>query len=269
MLTREIMGLLALGILWVNSALVFAVALKQLGNVRALRKRLVSARAEGALVTGIARADGERFAVRRITQLGRAITTRGPDRILFTDGPQAFEVLGGSVETEGEAIRVAPAHGPEAEVWLGPARTLEGTACEDGGTFERAWAEATTFKGFAQDVELEVRSGDRVWVLGAREGDAIAPAGDAPLVVSMIDPVAFAASRARVLTLFLILGITALVGVTAVALTPPRFGLLSTLGGALGLAYFLAIQPLGTAVRDAVKTPARALVGALWRRPGS
>lgn len=268
MLTREIMGLLALGILWVNSALVFAVALKQLGNVLGLRRRLLAARARGALVSGIARADGERFALRRITQLGRAITTKGPDRILFTDGPQAFDVLGGSIETDGEPLRVEPAHGPEAEVWLSRVRAGEGAGCEGGAAFERAWAEATTFKGFARDVELEVRSGDRIWVLGAREGDAIVPAGDAPLVVSMIDPVAFAASRARILTLFIVVGIVALLGVTAIALWPPRFGLVSTIGGALGLAYFLAIQPLGTAVRDAVKTPGRALVGALWRRPG-
>jgi hypothetical protein len=269
MLSRELMGLLALGILWLNTGLVLAVALKQLGNVLALRGRFVRAAQRGELVRGkVARAAGARFAVRRIHMTGRALTTKGPDRILFTDGPQSFEVLGGEVITDaGDRLEVSAAQSAASEVWIDPVRAAEGAACSSGEEFDRAFGLASTFKGFAREVELELREGDRVWVYGAREGDRLQPTDHEPLVVSMVDPVAFCASRARLLVLFVLGAGLALVAVTGLALVPPYFGLVSTIGGALGLAYFLLIQPLGTAVRDAVKTPARRLVGALWVRP--
>lgn len=261
------MGLFALGVLWLNTGLVLAVALKQLGNVRALKRRFARAREKGELVAGTALGSG-RFAVRRITMTGRAITTKGPDRILFTDGPQSFEVLGGELEVDGGGRVVIEATQPAAsEVWIDPARAAEGTACASAGELEQAFADASTFKGFTRDVELELRAGDRVWVYGAREGDRLSAKGDEPLVVSSLDPIAFCASRARLIVAFVVLAALALFVVTGLALYPPHFGVVSTIGGALGLAYFLAIQPLGTAVRDAVKTPARRTVGAIWQRP--
>ncbi|MEZ4312522.1 MAG: hypothetical protein R3F14_31220 [Polyangiaceae bacterium] len=54
-------------------------------------------------------------------------------------------------------------------------------------------------------------------------------------------------------------------GVTALALWPPRFdGWVSLLGGVLGLGYFLAVQPVGTAVRDALRPPSTAFVRGVW-----
>ena len=50
------------------------------------------------------------------------------------------------------------------------------------------------------------------------------------------------------------------------ALWPPVFGLVSTLGGALCLAFFLIVQPAGTALRDAVRVPSRAIVRGQWKR---
>lgn len=261
------MGLLALGVLWVNTALVLAVALRQLGNVLALARRLRALRARGELTSGVVEPREGAFAVRRITQVGRAMTTKGPDRILFTDGPQSFEVLGGAVKTDDGAIEVAPAQPAESEVWIDDERARDGAACADAGEFEAAWRPASTFKGFSRDVALEVRAGDRVWVAGAREGDRLLPRADAPLLVSLVDPIAFCASRARLLVAFVALATAALGLVTAAALWPPHFGPVSTAGGVLCVAYFLGIQPLGTAVRDAVKVPSRRLVGALWQRP--
>jgi hypothetical protein len=37
---------------------------------------------------------------------------------------------------------------------------------------------------------------------------------------------------------------------TTLALWPPVFGRISTVGGLAGLAFFLLVQPLGTALRD-------------------
>jgi len=52
---------------------------------------------------------------------------------------------------------------------------------------------------------------------------------------------------------------------TAVALVPPLFGPTSKLGGALCLAFFLLVQPAGTRVRAAVRTPNRSLLGGRWQ----
>lgn len=269
MLGREFMGLLALGVLWVNAALVLAVAFHQLANVRALARRMAKAKARGELVRGVVEScEGGRIAVRRIRQIGRAMTTKGPDRILFTDGPQSFEVLGGIVRTDdGATVTVEPAQPAESEVWIDEARAADGVSCRDAAAFDEAWRPASTFKGFARDVELEVRTGDRVWVVGVRRGDRVGAGEGVPLLVSMVDPFAFCASRTWLLVGFLAGSAAALVAVTALALWPPHFGLVSTIGGALCVVYFLGIQPIGTAVRDAVKTPARRLVGARWQRP--
>ena len=269
MLSREIMGVVALIILWVNTGLVLAVALKQLRGVLALRGRLREALSRGELVLGEVSDTTESgpFAIRRIHQTGRAMTTRGPERILFTDGPQSFEILGGTVATASGAIVVPATQAVQSEVWPESSRAIEAVERDRASAFDRAFAEASKFKGYAREVAIEVRPGDRVWVRGRRDADRLAATDHEPLLVSMIDPIAWTGGRARLLVGFVLGALVLLALVTGVALWPPHFGLVSTIGGALGLAYFLAIQPLGTAVRDAVKTPARQMVGALWQRP--
>lgn len=267
MLSREIMGAVALAILWVNTGLVVVVALKQLRSVLALRGRLRAARSRGELVSGEVRAQGAPFAIRRIHQTGRAMTTRGPERILFTDGPQSFEILGGAVTTPNGEVLIPATQPVQSEVWPAPAREIEAMERDRESTFERAFNEASKFKGYGREVAIEVRAGDRVWVQGRRDEDRLTATDHEPLLVSMIDPIAWTGGRARLLVLFVLASLGGLALVTGVALWPPHFGLVSTLGGALCLAFFLAIQPLGTAVRDAVKTPARRMVGALWHRP--
>ncbi|MBX3272585.1 MAG: hypothetical protein KF729_20160 [Sandaracinaceae bacterium] len=265
MLTREIMGLLALGVLWVNGLLVLAVALKQLRAVIDVRARFRRAREERRLSSGVV-AEGEPFAVRHVAQLGRAITTRGPARILFTDGPQSFEVLGGVLETPEGPVRVAPAPPGLSEVWIAPERAAEAHACPSAEVFDEAFGEASKYKGYRREVLVSVRAGDRVWVVGDRGEQGVVPREDEPLLVSMVEPFGWTAQKARLLVGFVVLSLVGLVGVSALALWSPWFGTISTIGGALCVAYFLAIQPLGTAVRDAVRTPARQPIGGSWRR---
>lgn len=268
MLSRELMGLFALGVLWLNTGLVLAVAWQQLRRLSALSRELRAARGRGELVHGTARADG-RFAVRRIHQTGRAITTKGPERVLFTDGPQSFDVLGGALEHEGERLEVPATRPGEAEVWIDRERAAEALSCASPAAFEEAYDAGSKFKGYTREAELEVRGDEAVWVYGRRDGARLVPWEERPLVVATMDPVRWIeGARARAIR-FLVLGALGLVAVTTVALWPPPFGLVSTIGGALCLAYFLAIQPLGTALRDAIKTPARRQEGALWERPSA
>ena len=53
------------------------------------------------------------------------------------------------------------------------------------------------------------------------------------------------------------------------SLHPPVFGLVSTIGAALGLAFFLLVQPAGTALRDAVKLPSAPITRGTWKSAAS
>ncbi|MEZ4337395.1 MAG: hypothetical protein R3B82_12300 [Sandaracinaceae bacterium] len=201
MLTRELMGLLALGILWLNGLLVVTVAFKQLGaTVRAVRRRFREARERGRLFVGVVK-EGEPIALRHVSQLGRAITTRGPERILFTDGPQSFEVLGGVVETGEGDLRVAAAQPGLSEVWVAPERAAQAGACPSPDEFDEAFGEASKYKGYSREIEIPIRAGDRVWIIGDREGDTVGPSESEPLFVSMVEPFGWAAAKAPPLAL--------------------------------------------------------------------
>jgi len=266
MLTQQIMGLLALGILWVNGLLVVAVALKQLAAVNRMRSRFARARGEGRLIEGVVEGDSP-IAVRRVEQLGRARTdTRSEKTILFTDGAQSFEVLGGRIQTADGAVEIAPAPDESAEVWVATPRAEEAAACPSEDAFDEAWGDANKYKGHRRDVSVDVRGGDRVWVVGAREGDRVLAPDVGPLLLSMVEPFAWARSKAWLLGGFVLAASVGLAAVTALALWRPWFGTVSTIGGVLCVAYFLGIQPLGTAVRDAVRTPARQPVNGTWQR---
>jgi len=266
MLTQEIMGLLALGILWLNGLLVLAVALKQLAAVLRMRARFRRARAEGRLVEGVVKGDAP-IAVRRVEQLGRARTDKGSQKIiLFTDGAQSFEVLGGILETASGEVEVAPAPGDRAEVWVAPRRAEEAAACPSEDAFDDAWGDARKYKGHRRDLAVDVRGGDRVWVVGARDGDRVVAPEGAPLLLSMVEPFGWAGAKASLIGGFVLAAAVGLAAVSALAMWPPWFGTVSTIGGALCVAYFLGIQPLGTAVRDAVRTPARQPINGTWHR---
>ncbi|XXT24838.1 hypothetical protein WME94_25220 [Sorangium sp. So ce429] len=87
-----------------------------------------------------------------------------------------------------------------------------------------------------------------------------------PALVSSVDPRAFCRSRIALLALGVAGILGALVGCSALALSRPRFGPASTAGAALCLAFFLLVQPLGTALRDAARTPSAAPARGRWVR---
>jgi hypothetical protein len=144
--------------------------------------------------------------------------------------------------------------------------SIRARAAEDGAsaTTSTAFADASTFKGFSRDVELELRAGDRVWAYGARDGDRLSARADEPLVVSNLDPIAFCASRGRLIALFVALSALALVLVTGLALYPPHFGVISTIGARSPRLLSRSSRSARGARRR--EDAARRTVGALWQR---
>src|SRR5258708_4286461 len=83
---------------------------------------------------------------------------------------------------------------------------------------------------------------------GERRGQTIVAA-----VLATSDPRAWCARRIGLLAGFIVAILVAASACTALALATPRFGLVSTIGAGLGLAYFLGVQPIATQVRDWVR----------------
>lgn len=289
MLSRELMGLLALGILWVNTLLVALAAAKDLAALLAKRRSLRALHLElgelhaGVLVGRVARGDGPggALAAQSIEQIGRSAGEGGEAgatrAILFSDRAASGVIFGGALRVEiapGEAEEIAIAAAEGAEVWL-PREELERAAEEPSGdSFDRAYEDAKKARGYARTVTASVEAGRTIWIAGelTREGDDGAfriggpPAHGAAVIVSTVDPRALC-GRKIALSIVAIGGILAVAaGSTALALTRPHFGIVSTLGGAAALAFFLLVQPAGTMLRDAVRLPHRALLRGAWRR---
>lgn len=276
MLSRELMGILALGILWVNTLLVMGAAWREVAALRA-RGRLLRPLPPGepgaGLVEGeVVSAPGGVFASHEVDQVGRqASDDRDRRAITFSDRAFRGAVMGGAVRA-GEVEIAVPA-APDAEVWVAPATLAACAACPGEEGFASAYDDARKARGFSRTVTAPVACGDRIWIAGeARRGEdgrmSIHAIEGAKLLVSAVDPRAVCARYTRLLALFLI-GVPAAAALcTALALYPPHFGLVSTVGGALALAYFLLVQPAGTAVRDAVLLPHRRFLRGSWVSEG-
>lgn len=248
------MGLLALGILWLNTLLIAAVAFGRRRALGRLRARFIAARASGALTCGVVErgeGPGDALATRHVEQVGRALTVSGPDRILFTDGASRGELHGGVVRgDDGASITVEPR---SAEVWI------EAAPARADAEFDQAWSRASTNKGYRASIDLRVERGAKVWIHRDPDRDDV--------LVSTLDPIALCHRKCAVLASFAAGAVLTCALVTVIACWPPVFGLVSTIGGALALAFFLMVQPLGTAARDAAKLPSERLVGGTWQRP--
>jgi hypothetical protein len=256
-LSNETMGLFALSVVWLNTLLIAASAWQVAAAQGRLLSDLRAAKRRGELVRGrVLRGNGQggSIAERRVQQIGRAMTTRGADRILFTDRQSETVIAGGEVEIDGARVSVGAGEG---EVW-----TIDERGRRDPSAFDAAWSRAATNKGVESDVVIPVAG--EVWLRGRRDGDRL----EADLVATRC-PITLV-SRTRWAQIAFALGAVAVVSaITAVCLVPPVFGTVSTVGGALMVAFFIGIQPLGVMVRDATRPPPERPVGGVWERPAA
>lgn len=271
------MGLLALAILWGNTLLVVAAALKEAAALasrrRAMRSFPPGAQGPGLIACRVLRGAGRTGALagRRVDQVGHA-GAGSHESILFSDQKYDGEIYGGAVEVPGPS---GPSSGPslelsvspvlEAEVWVSSSAAREAAACPSAARFDEAYPHARKARGYSRTVEAMIRAGSPVWILGE-----VTSAGGAqqlvPTLVSSLDPRAWCRSRELALGAFAVAVLLVAAGCTAVALVPPVFGTVSTVGGALCLLFFLLVQPAGVAMREAVRVPGQAVLRGRWVR---
>jgi hypothetical protein len=266
---------LALAILWVNTLLIAAAAWKEIAALSVWRRRLVPVVGDAGV--GLVRARVKRgagpdgaLAVLRVEQLGRAAThDDGGRRVIhFADRSAVGEVFGGTVTRDDGEVEIAVDADASAEVWV-PTTALETSgACASDEVFDRAFADAKKARGFARAVEGAALG--EVYLFGQLrpmgKGLALAPAKPGGLLVATFDPRSWLDRKIALATLFLVGEVVVAGACTAVALWPPRFGLVSTLGGAACLGFFLIAQPAGTALREALRLPSRAWLRGRWIR---
>lgn len=86
----------------------------------------------------------------------------------------------------------------------------------------------------------------------------VTSSGETGLGLAAMDPRALCARKIGLASASVAGILAAAAGVTALALQRPYFGAVSTIGGALCLGFFLLVQPIGAALRNAMRLPHRA-----------
>jgi hypothetical protein len=247
-LSRELIGAVALGFFWIHILLIAASAW--------LDARALGRLARGAVRVGIVRegrGPGGALARNVVEQIGRS---KGDGVIHFSDAAHRSELFGGVVELDGGGeLELHPA--TDVAVWPDPERRLEAAAPASADIVAAAQIEARRARGWPHAVTVAIGERERVFVVEREPGE--------PSIVAFVDPRRWIA-RKRGLIVGFVLAELALAGACTVAiLWPPLFGgWINMLGAAAALGFFLGVQPLGVAVRDAVRTPDRAYLRGRW-----
>jgi hypothetical protein len=260
MLTREIMGMLGLGIVWVAAILVALAAMQDLGDVLGRRRRAKRV-VKGVVQSG----DGDdgAFAEWRVEQRGRALDAAQP-RIGFHDKSFRSSLTGGVVRAGEQTVRLA---GP-GELWVDGATRARAAICTNAETFDVAYARATDAAGFHRTIGLTLRAGDDVFVLGALDGECFDFASGSPCVATF-DPRAELTRHAFSIVGFVVAELLACAGSTWLAASGPHFGVRSVVGALLCLAFYLGVTPLAVALRERVRPPNEAYVRGTWSLSGA
>src|SRR2546421_7456735 len=155
MLSRELMGLLGLAILWVNTLLVAGAAL---GRWRQIALRLKAMRRDG-VVEGTALGDAP-LAWHEVEQVGRKASDDADRKaILFHDRGFGSGVAGGRIDTAAGEVRVLQEL-ERAEVWVARELQTRAAACPSDEVFDAAYAQAAKTRGFERRVRCEVVAGE-------------------------------------------------------------------------------------------------------------
>lgn len=246
----DLLALLALAALWVNTLLIVAHAGLEFGELGRRKARLVKANRGRVL-------EGAPLAEARTLQVGRS---RGDGQLHFHDRAYESESFGGAVQAGEQVLRVPQARGDGlVEVWPDPQRLKLNARCDSANAFERLYPDACKARGAERRVSHALGVGDEVWVVPA---DA-----DGPLWLSAVNPARWIRRQRALLCAFMLGSLALLCLCTLLVLWPPIYGTVSTLGGALSLAFFLLVQPVGATVSEQVRPLHRAVLRGRWLRP--
>jgi len=245
------MGLALLGIAWVTA---FMIALDALIDAKAMWARLGAWKAslfEGTVVVN-------ELAVHEVEQRVKQLDATTPGLVFF-DRSHVSKVLGGAVTVGADTLEVTGAAG--AEVWFDEATRTASGACPSTAEFDRLDRLAQGAGGGIRTVKNTLRAGQKVWLVGARNGGAFEAS-----VVSNFDPRPWAKGRIAAIGALVLVNFAWVATGTVLALWPPVFGHVSVLGAIVLIGHFLGMTPIAMAAREKSRTPAVAFLRGQWKR---
>ena len=249
-----LLGGLALVVVWC-AALLCAAASVNYARMLGRRARAITTHLrEGVVASGLG--DGGVLAVHEVEQVGRAMDG-DPPAIVFSDKTYRAHVHGGVLEAGGETLEIAPL-GQSLEVWPDAITQLAQAKVEGDDDLDALYKDARSSKGAPRTVRVSFSKGKKVYFTTAEKG--------ALTFLSAEDPRPFFSERRRAHALFAFLELAICGGLTALALFPPAFGVVSTVGGVGLLAFFLSVQPIGVSVEEASREPFRRFLRGVHKR---
>ncbi|KIG17389.1 hypothetical protein DB30_03308 [Enhygromyxa salina] len=296
-LARPIMAALALAVFWIHVLLIAAAAgqdLRDLVRLRRLLRPLTSPRegVVGLMRATVVRGDGPANTLARnvVEQVGRG---KGDGTLYFSDAAHRSEIHGGALELgDGARVELGAVASDAALVWPDLATRAKVAAPSSSEQVTRAEPEARRAKGFQRAVQVELTTGQQVWIAGSwsslpavnqstkasasgREALAraenthagswrIEPGVAGQLLLSAIDPRRWLARKCWLIVAFILGAIAVAAACTVAALWPPLFDWVSMLGAGAALGFFLGVQPVGVSLNERVRTPDRAYLRGTW-----
>jgi hypothetical protein len=243
-----VLGIFGLAVVWVNALLIALAAFNE------ARRMMKESAALGDVKQGkVVRGDGEDGAlgVHETDQVGRALDAPVPT-IAWHDRSHASEIFGGAVLVGKKEIAIEPSK--DCEIWPARDRQLEKSRCPNDGEIDGMWKASRGAKGALRKVRTPIAVGDEVYV--AKNG----------VFLSAIEPRAWYAGRVRAALFFALAELGVCGALTFVAMREPHFGLVSTLGGAGLLLFFVFVQPIGVSVEENARAPSRSFLRGEWQR---
>lgn len=251
MLSPQVMGLAALGLAWITAVM---IALDALIDARAMWKRLGEWKT--TLLQGTVVAN--ELAVHEVEQRVKQLDGDEPGLVFF-DRKHVSTVTGGLVSIGTEQLEVTGARAPE--VWIDSDTRAAAAGCSSQAAFDGMNTSAQAAGGGLRTVRTSIKSGAQVWISGAKQGSKV----EATLVANF-DPRGWAKSRLARIAGMITLNFAWVAGGTVVALWPPVFGVVSTLGAMVLIGHFLGMTALAMTFREKSRTPAVAFLRGTWRR---
>lgn len=290
MLTPELMGILALCVVWINTGLIIAASFQTWVSLRnrkraAMRELRWQPQREGLVELRVAdNPELDTSFVFKAKQIGR-IANKTKNTIVFADSEFQSQCLGTRLSLPDKSARTIGVEVPETsdfELWLNEERVRQYADNYSHEGFAQALRAAQTGKGFERRLAIPFKPVQRFW-LYARIDEANAEPRQGtsqtsvesrwkvvqslyhPLLVSEVDPIGWYQKKMRLNIGFMLFTFLSASGLSALALRSPAFGTVSTLGAALLLVYFLLIQPAGVWIADRSRTPNQAEIRGLWQ----
>ncbi len=288
----EVMGLLALGILWVNMGLLALVAFKRIAPIvrrtRGLGPVVGGGRGHAQLRAGgrilvhghVSRPtepnSSDALAFHRVEQTGRSA---GVGQVFFHDRSYTGELLGGAIEVETEVgpVRIhLPATSEFAEVWPSRSRSVQAASQMPAEVdFAATEAQARRASGYRRQLCTPINPGDAVWVSavlapvedGETDLQVLSPRNhNDEIIVSAIEPRRWATRSSTICMGFGVATLVVTAVCTVLALWPPVFGTVSMVGAMAAMAALLSNMLFGNLVRDAVLAPSKRIIGGTWSK---